>query len=324
MTGAVGRGVRRCGAVLALVLGGAAAGCSPTAEPSSPDSSRAPAGSTTETPLPTTAVPAPREPRPAPVRDRGRGRRALRGGAGAAPAPPGLRVDAGHHRAGSRRPGDRQPRDVRRLGRAPRAGQAVHLLRRHARPSRRWPRPGSTWRAWPTTTPSTSVGHGSRRPCGPRPRPGLRWPSSGSEPTRTTPSPRPSPTWTAPAWRPSPPRPPTRTPRPTPRVRGRQVRTRPVSRTRSTRGACSGRYDGRTPRRTWSSPTCTGAIQGERCPSADQRALARRLVGAGADVVVGSHAHELQGDGRLGPGYVAYGLGNFAWYSARSHRRRSR
>ncbi|WP_299929738.1 CapA family protein [uncultured Nocardioides sp.] len=56
-------------------------------------------------------------------------------------------------------------------------------------------------------------------------------------------------------------------------------------------------------------------VQGERCPSADQRLLARRLVGAGADVVAGSHAHELQGDGRLGPGYVAYGLGNFAWYS---------
>ena len=56
-------------------------------------------------------------------------------------------------------------------------------------------------------------------------------------------------------------------------------------------------------------------VQGERCPSDDQRSLARRLVGAGADVVVGSHAHELQGDGRLGPGYVAYGLGNFAWYS---------
>jgi poly-gamma-glutamate synthesis protein (capsule biosynthesis protein) len=56
-------------------------------------------------------------------------------------------------------------------------------------------------------------------------------------------------------------------------------------------------------------------VQGESCPSADQRSLARRLVGAGADLVVGSHAHELQGDGRLGPGYVAYGLGNFAWYS---------
>ncbi len=56
-------------------------------------------------------------------------------------------------------------------------------------------------------------------------------------------------------------------------------------------------------------------VQGEQCPSADQRDLARRLVEAGADIVVGSHAHELQGDGRLGPGYVAYGLGNFAWYS---------
>ncbi len=56
-------------------------------------------------------------------------------------------------------------------------------------------------------------------------------------------------------------------------------------------------------------------IQGQRCPTGDQRDLAGRLVAAGADVVVGSHAHELQGDGRLGPGYVAYGLGNFAWYS---------
>ncbi len=56
-------------------------------------------------------------------------------------------------------------------------------------------------------------------------------------------------------------------------------------------------------------------VQGERCPSADQRNLATRLVRAGADVVVGSHAHVVQGDGRLGQGYVAYGLGNFAWYS---------
>ena len=35
----------------------------------------------------------------------------------------------------------------------------------------------------------------------------------------------------------------------------------------------------------------------------------------GADVVVGSHAHRLQGDGPLGGGYVAYGLGNYAWYT---------
>ena len=55
-------------------------------------------------------------------------------------------------------------------------------------------------------------------------------------------------------------------------------------------------------------------VQGERCVSPDQRSLARRLVRAGADVVVGSHAHVVQGAGRLGRGYVAYGLGNYAWY----------
>lgn len=56
-------------------------------------------------------------------------------------------------------------------------------------------------------------------------------------------------------------------------------------------------------------------VQGERCPSSLQRSLAKALVRAGADIVVGSHAHQLQGDGRLGPGYIAYGLGNYAWYS---------
>jgi len=56
-------------------------------------------------------------------------------------------------------------------------------------------------------------------------------------------------------------------------------------------------------------------IQGEACPSEGQRSLARDLVAAGADVVVGSHTHALQGDGRVGEGYVAYGLGNYAWYT---------
>lgn len=56
-------------------------------------------------------------------------------------------------------------------------------------------------------------------------------------------------------------------------------------------------------------------IQGQGCPTDGQRDLAADLVEAGADVVVGSHAHQLQGDGRLGPGYVAYGLGNYAWYT---------
>ncbi|WP_298520281.1 CapA family protein [uncultured Nocardioides sp.] len=55
--------------------------------------------------------------------------------------------------------------------------------------------------------------------------------------------------------------------------------------------------------------------QGESCPTGDQQLLAARLVERGADIIVGSHAHQLQGDGRLGPGYVAYGLGNYAWYT---------
>jgi poly-gamma-glutamate capsule biosynthesis protein CapA/YwtB (metallophosphatase superfamily) len=50
------------------------------------------------------------------------------------------------------------------------------------------------------------------------------------------------------------------------------------------------------------------------CPSADQRTLARQLVAAGADVVVGGHAHRVQGAGRLGSALVDYGLGNFVWY----------
>lgn len=56
-------------------------------------------------------------------------------------------------------------------------------------------------------------------------------------------------------------------------------------------------------------------IQGRQCPSVGQRSLAVRLVERGADVVVGSHAHRIQGDGRVGDGYVAYGLGNYAWYT---------
>jgi poly-gamma-glutamate synthesis protein (capsule biosynthesis protein) len=56
-------------------------------------------------------------------------------------------------------------------------------------------------------------------------------------------------------------------------------------------------------------------VQGESCPTARQRSLARALVEQGADVVVGSHAHRLQGDGHLGDGYVAYGMGNYAWYT---------
>jgi poly-gamma-glutamate capsule biosynthesis protein CapA/YwtB (metallophosphatase superfamily) len=43
--------------------------------------------------------------------------------------------------------------------------------------------------------------------------------------------------------------------------------------------------------------------------------LAPKLVAAGADVVVGSHAHILLGGGFLRGAYVHYGLGNFVFYS---------
>ncbi len=50
------------------------------------------------------------------------------------------------------------------------------------------------------------------------------------------------------------------------------------------------------------------------CPSPDQQRLAQDLADAGADVIVGSHAHVQQGAGWLGQTYVDYGLGNFLWY----------
>ena len=55
-------------------------------------------------------------------------------------------------------------------------------------------------------------------------------------------------------------------------------------------------------------------IELQQCPSTDQRTLARQLVAAGADVVVGGHAHRVQGAGRMGEALVGYGLGNFVWY----------
>lgn len=47
------------------------------------------------------------------------------------------------------------------------------------------------------------------------------------------------------------------------------------------------------------------------CPTGDQQTLAQALIDAGADLVIGSHAHRLQGGGRLGDAVVHYGLGNF-------------
>ena len=52
-------------------------------------------------------------------------------------------------------------------------------------------------------------------------------------------------------------------------------------------------------------------IEKMTCPSLDQQQLAQTLVDAGADIVVGGHAHRIQGGGRLGDAFVHYGLGNF-------------
>ena len=43
--------------------------------------------------------------------------------------------------------------------------------------------------------------------------------------------------------------------------------------------------------------------------------LHRSFLEAGADIIVGSHAHVLLGGGYLGSAYVDYGLGNFAFYN---------
>ena len=52
-----------------------------------------------------------------------------------------------------------------------------------------------------------------------------------------------------------------------------------------------------------------------RCPSARQQEFAAALAEAGATVIVGTGAmHTLQGAGWLGTAYVAYGLGDLAWF----------
>src|SRR5690606_21586995 len=53
----------------------------------------------------------------------------------------------------------------------------------------------------------------------------------------------------------------------------------------------------------------------ETCPNDRQKALVQKLTAAGADLVVGSHAHRLQGGGRYGEAFADYGLGNFVFYN---------
>ena len=54
--------------------------------------------------------------------------------------------------------------------------------------------------------------------------------------------------------------------------------------------------------------------EGQACPDPNQLSLARRLAAAGASIIVGAHAHMLQGSGWLGHTFVAYGMGNFLWW----------
>ncbi|MDQ2811724.1 MAG: CapA family protein [Actinomycetota bacterium] len=54
--------------------------------------------------------------------------------------------------------------------------------------------------------------------------------------------------------------------------------------------------------------------EGQACPDQSQLALAPKLAAAGASIIIGAHAHVLQGSGWLGRTFIAYGLGNFLWW----------
>jgi poly-gamma-glutamate synthesis protein (capsule biosynthesis protein) len=56
-------------------------------------------------------------------------------------------------------------------------------------------------------------------------------------------------------------------------------------------------------------------LEGTHCPIPDQTRIAAQLVAAGADIVIGSHSHQLEGAGHLGNALIDYGLGNFAFYT---------
>ncbi|HKE63924.1 MAG TPA: CapA family protein [Micromonosporaceae bacterium] len=54
--------------------------------------------------------------------------------------------------------------------------------------------------------------------------------------------------------------------------------------------------------------------EGDSCPNSSQKKLAKQMADAGANIIIGSHVHTLQGSGWLGNTFVAYGMGNFLWY----------
>lgn len=59
-------------------------------------------------------------------------------------------------------------------------------------------------------------------------------------------------------------------------------------------------------------------VQSRACPADHQHDLARKWIAAGADVVVGSHPHVLQGVERIDGAWVIHSTGNFAFPSARN------
>jgi hypothetical protein len=54
--------------------------------------------------------------------------------------------------------------------------------------------------------------------------------------------------------------------------------------------------------------------EGMACPDKNQLSLASELAAAGASIIIGAHAHMLQGSGWLGHTFVAFGMGNFLWW----------
>jgi poly-gamma-glutamate synthesis protein (capsule biosynthesis protein) len=54
--------------------------------------------------------------------------------------------------------------------------------------------------------------------------------------------------------------------------------------------------------------------ENQACPNTSQPPLAAMLIDAGADIVVGTHAHVQLGAGYKGGAFVDYGLGNLAFY----------
>ena len=171
-----------------------------------------------------------------------------------------------------------------------------------------------TWSPWPTTTPPTTGTSVCRTRCAPHARP--RSPSSESGRTG---GPRSRPTGRRSAAPTSPSSPPTArraraaaaTGRPQPRTPGiAAARTaRPRALLAAVRAA-SRRDDVVVVYLHW-------GREYRSCPTALQRRTAEALAQAGADVVVGSHAHVLLGTGWSGETYVGYGLGNFVWYHNR-------